>query len=201
MCTLYRVKPSREEIAALFRAGVPLTPLAETADELFPKRVAPVIRRASAAGDLTVDAMRWGFPPPQSARAPVVNVRNLASPFWRTALGNPARRCLVPVSEFCEWEGETGAKRQRWFRLIDRDVFAFAGIWRPVPPAESGPGAGVCAAFAFLTTDPNPLIAPIHPKSMPVILHAEDHDRWLEGDFAEACGLVAPFPSQLMAVS
>jgi putative SOS response-associated peptidase YedK len=198
MCTLFRVKPSREEIAGLFRARLPLG-LVETCAELFPKRAAAVVRRASS-GEVTLDAMRWGFPPPAAGRAPVVNVRNLASPFWRTALASPGRRCLVPVSEFCEWEGEKGAKRQRWFRLIDRETFAFAGIWRPVPPIESGAGAGTTAAFALLTTDPNPLVAPIHPQAMPVILHAEDHATWLDGDLAAACALAAPFPSQLMAV-
>ena len=35
---------------------------------------------------------------------------------------------------------------------------------------------------AFLTCGPNPLVAPLHPKVMPVILHPDDYDRWLAGD-------------------
>ncbi|MBL0000454.1 MAG: hypothetical protein IPO97_05245 [Sphingomonadales bacterium] len=64
----------------------------------------------------------------------------------------------------------------------------FAGIWRP---SEAG------NVFAFLTCEPNPLIAPLHPKAMPVILHAADYQRWLSGE--NAASLAAPFPSQLMA--
>lgn len=180
----------------MFSAQLPLA-AAETCEEMFPRRVAPVIRRNSA-GILALDAMRWGFPPPASTRAPVVNVRNLASPFWRTALSVPGRRCLVPVSAYAEWEGEKGAKRQRWFRLIDRELFAFAGLWRPIARGEAADG--VTAAFAFATTDPNPLTAPVHARLMPVILHAEDHLAWLDGGLADACALVAPFPSQLMAL-
>ncbi len=33
--------------------------------------------------------------------------------------------------------------------------------------------------YAFCTTEPNPLVAPKHPKAMPVILLAEDQERWL----------------------
>jgi putative SOS response-associated peptidase YedK len=50
------------------------------------------------------------------------------------------------------------------------------------------------AAFASLTCEPNPLAAPIHPKAMPVIFHAEDEDLWLGGTYTEAC---ASGPSSL----
>jgi putative SOS response-associated peptidase YedK len=134
--------------------------------------------------------MCWGFPPPPNARAPVItNVRNLASPFWRTALSRPDRRCLVPVTSFCEWEGEPGAKRKCWFSVPSRPIFAFAGLWRPT---ETGP------AFAFLTCEPNALVGEIHPKAMPVILAEEDYGGWLGGSLDEARALATPFPSQLM---
>jgi putative SOS response-associated peptidase YedK len=55
--------------------------------------------------------------------------------------------------------------------------------------------------YAFLTCEPNPLVAPIHEKAMPVILHPEDYDRWLDGDVDEVCSLASPFPSQLMKVA
>jgi putative SOS response-associated peptidase YedK len=141
--------------------------------------------------------MSWGFPPPPAGRAPVTNVRNLASPFWRRTLSKPERRCLVPVTSFCEWEGEKGSKVERWFSLPASPIFAFAGVWRPVPVGEDR----WRGAYAFLTCEPNPLVAPIHPKAMPVILHPEDYDRWLSDPYADACSLAQPFPSQLMAVS
>ena len=189
MCNRYRQVKTQADLSRLFDAR----PLIDTADpptELFPKRQGLVVRKE--AGERVLDLMRWGFPPPPQGRAPVTNVRNLASPFWRAALNRPDRRCLVPVTSFCEWEGEAGSKQERWFSLPASEVFAFAGVWRPT---EEG------RAFAFLTCEPNPLVAAIHPKAMPVILLPEDHDAWLDGTAEDACSLAVPFPSQLMAVS
>ena len=54
--------------------------------------------------------------------------------------------------------------------------------------------------FAVLTTDPNGLLERLAPVAMPMILHAEDHERWLTADWRDAVHLVTPFPSHLMAV-
>lgn len=190
MCNRYRMSARDVDLAVAMGLPVPFVdPPTLPPPELFPKRPAYVVREAEGARQL--DVMTWGFPPPAAGRAPVTNVRNYVSPFWRSALANPQRRCLVPVTEFCEWEGEKGAKVARWFSVPSRPVFAFAGIWRPI---EAG------AAYAFLTCDPNPLVAPIHPKAMPVLLHEEDYGRWLAAPIAEAIELAVPYPSQLMAV-
>ena len=45
----------------------------------------------------------------------VTNVRNLASPFWRSMLVNPERRCLVPSSAFAEPKIGAGRKRNIGF--------------------------------------------------------------------------------------
>jgi putative SOS response-associated peptidase YedK len=191
MCNRYRVTAKQIEIAQ--RYGVDpamLFPEPETLPppELFPKRIGWVLRKED--GVRRLEAMRWGIPLPPTGK-PVTNVRNLASPFWRSMLKNPARRCLVPVTDFCEWSGEKGSKKEHWFSLPSKPIFSFAGIWRPTPEGN---------AYAFLTCEPNPLVAPIHAKAMPVILHDEDHDRWLDGEVDQVCSLATPFPSQLMAV-
>ena len=46
--------------------------------------------------------------------------------------------------------------------------------------------------------NPHPLVAPLHPKAMPVILHESDYQFWLSGSLEEATKLAVPFPSQLM---
>ncbi len=51
-----------------------------------------------------------------------------------------------------------------------------------------------------MRAQPNPPVAPLHPKAMPVILHESDYARWLEGSEAEAHALAVPYPSQLMGV-
>lgn len=54
--------------------------------------------------------------------------------------------------------------------------------------------------FAFLTTDANPLVAPIHPKAMPALLDEGDEEQWLTCSPDDAVALAKPFPSQLMAM-
>ena len=66
----------------------------------YPGKQAPILRR-NEAGGLTLEKMTWGFPGPAMTKGrPVTNVRNLASPFWRSALSNVERRCIVPVTQF-----------------------------------------------------------------------------------------------------
>ncbi|RYD25162.1 MAG: DUF159 family protein, partial [Lysobacteraceae bacterium] len=149
-----------------------------------------------------LEHMEWGVPTQvPSVRDPsvkltkyVTNVRNLNSSFWRSMLTTPARRCLVPVTAFSEYglaPGEDGKKPLHWFDVPSRPIFAFAGIWRPTERGN---------AYGFLTTEPNAIVAPIHPKAMPVILHDDDYDRWLTAPWDELKSLVAPYPSQLMRV-
>jgi putative SOS response-associated peptidase YedK len=137
-------------------------------------------------------------PPPAAARAggaPVAHVRNLESPFWIGNLRHSQYRCLVPVTSFMLWSSEsdprTGKRLACRYTLPAAPIFALAGLWRDseVP------------SFALLTCEPNRLIAADNPRTMPVILHAEDRDRWLRADWKDAQRLVAPFPSQLMRVA
>jgi putative SOS response-associated peptidase YedK len=121
----------------------------------------------------------------------VTNVRNLDSPFWRSALANRERRCIVPVTSFCEWTAEpdpaTRRKSKVWFGLNPGDdpLFAFAGLWRP---GEGGP------FMAFLTCDSNEVVGAVHPKAMPVILRASYAIDWLDMERVDACALAVPFP-------
>jgi putative SOS response-associated peptidase YedK len=136
--------------------------------------------------------MRWGFPPPPSIGSrPVTNVRNTKSPYWRSWL-RPEFRCLVPATAFCEWT-DTRPKVPHWFATRnDRPLFAFAGIWRPWTGERKGL-SGVHHLFAFLTTDPNDVVRPVHAKAMPVLLVDEnDFDAWLTGSVEEALALQKP---------
>lgn len=188
MCTLYDIKSRTAEIASLFGARNAATPLEK--DYVATNRGGYIVRED--VGERVLETLRWGFPPPASAKAPVVNVRNLTSPFWRTALSRPDRRCLVPATRFSEWSaivGADGKKVLHWFHLPSRPIFAMAGVWRPL---EDG------GAYAFLTCEPNSLVGAIHPKAMPVILAEDDFDTWLQADYQTVCQLAQPFPSQLM---
>lgn len=196
MCNLYNHKVTRQELLDHFQAVDDWRRKVEVEKEYTaPGTPGYVVREEDGLRLLSV--MSWGFP---KDGKPVCNVRNYTSPFWRSALANPERRCLVPVTEFQEWSVEadpvTGKKRPHWFSVPSRPIFAFAGIWRPT---ESVP------VFSFLTCgyegDPSAhVVGAIHPKACPVILHPEDYDPWLRSDVDEVLSLACAYPSQLMAV-
>lgn len=191
MCNLYRMTSNAQAIAELFRADAAGRNL-PALTEIYPDQDAPVV--VSDGSGRRLEMMHWGWPPFGDVKRPITNVRNLASPMWRSALADPARRCLVPVTAFSEWSATpdpaTGRKRKHWFDLPGDPLFAFAGLWRPT---EDGP------RFAFLTCQPNVTVGRIHPKAMPVLLRpGESFDRWLSADGAAAAAMQLPLSDALM---
>lgn len=158
-------------------------------NEIYPNRLAPIITKNDA--NYMVSGSIWGLPPPPNINRPITNVRNLASPFWQSILNNMENRCLVPANAFCEWAGEKGKKQKVWFGLKNEEQFFFAGVWKTY---------GNKSNFAFLTTEPNDLVAPIHEKSMPVILKANECASWLSGNFKEITNLAKPYSSNEMQI-
>ena len=125
----------------------------------------------------------------------MTNVRNLTSPFWRTALSRPDRRCLVPDTAFSEWTSEpdpvTGRKRKVWLDLPAQEVFAFAGVSRQTSEVDR---------FASLTTALNELVGAIHPKAMHMILASHEYTAWLTGDFAAVCAMSDAYPDDELRI-
>lgn len=162
--------------------------------ELMPRGRAYVVREQD--GRRGLDIMSWDVLG-GGASWPMTNVRNLGLPQWRRLAEKPENRCLVPLSEFCEWtpdvhdlgDGKKPLKGEMWFRVTDQPLFAVAGFWQ-----QTKNGAG----FAMVTCDPNELVAPIHPKAMITILHASDYARWLQGDLADVVALQRPYLADRM---
>lgn len=159
-------------------------------------------RRSSscATAKRLVETMRWGFPPPpfMGSKAPVTNVRNTKSGYWKPWL-KTGQRCLVLASAFAEPDRNTSKPVVfRWFQRADGLPFFFAGIWREWEGdrgTKAKPNVGKHLLYSFLTTSPNGIVEPIHNKAMPVMLTtAADVDRWLDGPPEEALQLQKPAP-------
>jgi putative SOS response-associated peptidase YedK len=199
MCNLYSVTKGQAAIVALIRAMRDRTGNLASMPAVFPDMMAPVVRTA-ADGIRELAMLRWGFPPPPNlGKAPVTNVRNTKSPYWRGWL-KPEFRCLVPATSFCEWT-DSRPKVPHWFALDeDRPLFFFAGIWRPWTGERKGQ-AGEHLLFSFLTCEANEIVRPIHAKAMPVMLTTpEEFEVWLLAPVEEALALQRPLPSEALKI-
>lgn len=164
--------------------------------ELYPKSAAPVIR--SAETQHIVDMMRWGVLGDEKAVKGIgTNVRQLQK--WKWLTQDPAKRCLIPLTEFCEWtpapidlgDGKKPVRGEMWFQVTDQPMFAVAGFYQRLGDQDH---------FAMVTCDPNEKVAPIHSKAMITILQPEDWDRWLHGSYDDLVALQKPYPAGRMTV-
>ena len=163
--------------------------------ELVPRGRAYVLREER--GRRGLDVMSWDVLGGQ-AKWPMTNVRNLSLPQWRRLAERPENRCLVPLTEFCEWTPDTHqvgegkpVKGEMWFSVTDQPIFAVAGFWQ-----RTAKGNG----FTMVTCDANEVVAPIHPTAMITILHEADWERWLGCPLDDVVGFQRPYPADLMAV-
>lgn len=192
MCNLYTARKSAAEVAAHFRVRNPVA--SNAPDEVYPGTPGLVVRED--AGERVMQSMVWGFPlrlkgmKPESKPKPVNNIADLRKPMWIGLARKPEWRCLIPVSAFAEAEGPKGGKTRTWFSVKDQPIFAWAGLWRV--SAEWGP------VYAGVMTECNEAIRPVHDR-MPVLLHENDYDRWLHGDFDEIAAFQERlFPDELI---
>jgi putative SOS response-associated peptidase YedK len=197
MCNRARLAAEPETLFERFGASWAQDVVRPNSDpvELYPRGKGYVIR--GERDRRVLDVMVWdvlGGAGPW----PMTNVRNLALSQWRALAREPAARCLVPVTEFCEWTPvahQVGAGKpvmcEMWFAVPDQPVFAIAGFWQHT---AKGPG------FTMVTCEPNELVAPIHPKAMVTILDEANWNRWLGGSYDDLVALQRPFPAERMAV-
>ena len=187
MCNLYRMTKGTSEIANLFRAQA--DPPGNAGELIYPGYPGLVVAEGR------VRQMAWGFPLALKGKSgqllkpkPVNNARadKLDGFMWRYSFQE--RRCLVPVSEFAEAEGEKGAKTRTWFSLPGEEIFAVAGLWRDT--AEWGP------AYAMVMTEASPGIQGVHDR-MPVILSPDTWGVWLDSPPDEARQLCRPYAGDM----
>lgn len=222
MCNLYSNTIAQEAMRQLFTVRPDHDHLGNAAPQsaIFPDAEVPIVR-VDKIGERSLRYARWGWN--KAKFGWVTNARNLDGFPWKFAIEQPAQRCLVPASAFSEYHptetipGASGKpiKAASWFRLKgeeERPPFAFAGFcrrwsWekdglRKKADADLAESDTPTLAMAFLTTEPNSVVAPIHPKAMPVILRTrEEFETWLSGDADAARALQVPLPDDALELA
>lgn len=138
----------------------------------------------------------WGLVPSwRKEQSGIINARAETlgeKPSFRDSFKR--RRCLIIADGFYEWKKQGKTKQPYYFQLKNEEVFAFAGIWDTWRKDENS-----INSCAIITTTPNELVSPIHNR-MPVILHPNNFDIWLENetDVDELTDLLKPFPTEYM---
>ena len=227
MCNLYSMTSNQTAIARLIKSLKRIEANLPPMPGIFPGYSAPVIRAAGNATELVM--MRWGMP--SSAKAqfdatkkraaklgekgkPVdfdallkmepdkgtTNIRHTSSKHWKPWLG-PEHRVLVPFTSFSEFDTRT--KENVWFAGDgSRPLLFFAGLWcNWTGVRKVKEGVVTADLYGFLTTEPNAVVAPIHPKAMPVILTTEEErETWLRAPWSEAQTLQRTLPDDQLRI-
>ncbi len=208
MCNLYSLTKGQQAIRETTRAMRDVTGNLPLFPGVFPDYGAPIVRNAPD-GTRELSTARWGMPSPvvalkgRNSDPGVTNVRNVSSPHWRRWLG-VENRCVVPFTSFSENEVlPDGSRPPVWFAFDEsRPLAFFAGIWtRWTSVRKVKEGKTTNDIFAFLTTEPNAVVAPIHPKAMPVILTSpEEIETWMTAPAKEALALQRPLADDSLRI-
>ena len=164
------------------------------------QRIAAILPGESGSATRRVlCGLRWGLIPfwtqdlESSRRLMHARAETLAEkPAFRYALS--ARRCLIPATGFLEWMERGDEYAPISFRPREDDFWGFAGLWEE----WQGPGGMTVRSCAIITTQANPLVAPLSLR-MPAILRREDEAKWLDPalhDENQLRAMLHPYPTR-----
>ncbi len=152
------------------------------------------------SGGRQAKPLRWGLIPSwakdPTIGAKLINARSetvAEKPSFRSAFKQ--RRCLILADGFYEWRKQSGKKQPFYFRLENGNPFAFAGLWEHWHDSEDNR----LETCTILTTEANQIVNQVHNR-MPVILHTENHDHWLDRSQSSESlqALLHPYEDDLM---
>jgi len=198
MCGRFTLITPAETIAEQFQ--LPEVPSLSPRYNIAPTQPVAAVRQPPGNGGRELAMLRWGLIPfwakDPKIGARMINARSetvAEKPAFRAAFRR--RRCLVLADGFYEWQRLERGKQPFYIRRHDEGPFAIAGLWEHWEGPE-----GKIESCTLLTTQPNDLVRPLHNR-MPVILHPDDYDLWLERNVQEYAllqPLLHPYPSEDM---
>jgi putative SOS response-associated peptidase YedK len=200
MCGRFSNRAKPEQIRNEFKIGKKNPDLYQPKYNIAPAQMIEVVFEPEAVRILA--QLKWGLVPSWAKDSDIgsrmINARAESlteKPSFREAFKK--RRCVIPATGFYEWQKKGsagGAKQPFYFYLKEKEVFGFAGLWEEWIDKESGDVLETCT---IITTEANEVLKPVHDR-MPVILKADDYDRWLdpkENDTDSLQKLLAPYPA------
>lgn len=197
MCYRFTIARSDALEALCRELGVAVPPFFPRYNVALSQKTPVVTKRPGTKTEIAELAFGFKLPARHPGEKPMLmaNARSetiLEKPSFRDAVRH--RRCLVPADGFYEWEKAGAARLPHLFYLKEHRPFFIAGLWQP-ETAESP------AAFALVTTTPNPLLQSIHDR-MPVLLGPNSGPDWLGDEALEPARLAQlcrPLSADLMA--
>jgi len=198
MCGRFALKAPPRTIQEHFQ-------LPETVDlapryNIAPSQAVAVVRQLPGKSSRQLDMLHWGFIPfwakDMKIAYRMINARAetlVQKPAFRAAFKK--RRCLIAADGFYEWAHSGKAKQPFYIRLKKEGILSFAGLWE----SWNSPYGSIIESCTIITTVPNELIKPIHDR-MPVILHPEHYEAWLQDSTQEKRlqELLAPYSAEQM---
>jgi putative SOS response-associated peptidase YedK len=182
MCGRYTLRARGDDLIPLFAVEPEPGFLWEPRYNIPPTAPVPIVRLVD--GRRRVSLAKWGLIPSWAKDAKTafstINARAdtvATKPTFRTAYKK--RRCLVLADGYFEWETRGKTKLPWLYEIAGGQPFAFAGLWEAWHGnGENNPPVETCT---IITTDPNELAGTFHDR-MPVILHKDDYQAWLQGE-------------------
>lgn len=143
-----------------------------------------ILAIARLDGSNVLDKYHWGLVPFWAKDTTIgykmINARSetiATKPSFREAFKK--RRCLILADGFYEWKGKKGDKQPMFITLPDESPFAFAGLWEIWHDKQS-PDSDY-RSCTIITRDAEGAVKDLHHR-MPVILHPDGYESWLDPD-------------------
>ncbi|MGE0474519.1 MAG: SOS response-associated peptidase [Nitrospirales bacterium] len=199
MCGRFTRKDNFKQLAESL--GLAHLPPLEPRYNIAPSQFIACVRAKPASLEKECVPLKWGLVP-SWAQDPgigqqMINARAETvpeKPSFRKAFQQ--QRCLIFADGFYEWKREGKVKQPYYIRMKDHRPFVFAGLWDHWEKGDQAP----IDSCTIITTGPNGLMESIYNR-MPVILHPDHHQFWLDHETQNSQALqslLKPYPGDEM---